>query len=559
MRPLFTLPLAFAGISSWVRLFRRFALIWCCTAGLASATDVVTYHNDIYRTGWNPEESILTLSNVQSSSFGKLFSTPVDGVIDAEPLYLSAVSIPGQGTHNVLYVVTENDSVYAFDADDGTPLWQTSLLGPGETPSDTHNCGQITPAIGITSTPVIDRSAGPNGTIFVVAMSKNGSTYYQRIHALDITTGKARGGSVTVQAKYPGTGDNSQNGFVVFDPRQYAERSGLLLLDHVLVTAWTSHCDQRPYTGWIIAYDTRNGKQVGVLDVTPNGNEGAIWQAGGGLASDGRNIFFLSGNGTFDTTLDSQGFPENGDYGNAFLKLSTTGRKLAVADYFTMHNTVQESNQDLDFGSGGAMIVPVQKDSGGNPHSLAIGAGKDGNIYIADRNNMGKFNPNNDDALYQELSGALSGGLWSVPACFGGNVYFGPVGNRLLHFKFSNAKLSTTPISKSATSFTYPGSSPSVSSNGTKNGVVWAIEHSDPNDVLHAYNATDLSNELYNSDQAPNDRDQLGTASHFGTPLIVNGKVYVGTHNGVTVYGLLGQGDSGLSAHVKPDTKSKNK
>lgn len=511
---------------------------------MASATDVVTYHNDLYRTGWNPAETTLTRSNVQSSTFGKLFTMPVDGVIDAEPLYLSAVSIPGLGVHNVVYAVTESDSVYAFDAGDGTQLWHTSLLGPGEVPSDTHGCGQITPGIGVTSTPVIDRTAGPNGTIFVVAMSKNSSAYFQRVHALDITTGKPRGGPVTVQAKYPGTGDNSQGGYVIFDPAQYAERSGLLLLNHVLFTAWTSHCDERPYTGWVMAYDTRTGKQVAVLDITPNGNEGAIWQAGSGMASDGSNIFFLSGNGTFDTKLDSQGFPENGDYGNAFLKLSTSGKKLAVSDYFTMHNTVQESNADLDFGSGGALIVPVQKDSGGNPHYLAIGAGKDGNIYVADRNNMGKFNPNNDDALYQKLSGAVSGGLWSMPAYFAGNVYFGPVGNRLLHFQFSNAKLSTSPVSKSAISFTYPGTTPSGSSNGSKNGIVWAIEHSDPTDVLHAYNSDDLSNELYNSNQAANQRDQFGTASHFGTPMIVDGKVYVGTRNSVAVFGVLGQADS---------------
>ncbi|MBZ5574209.1 MAG: pyrrolo-quinoline quinone [Acidobacteriia bacterium] len=508
--------------------------------GLASATDVVTYHNDIYRTGLNSKETALTLTNVNSNSFGKLFSIAVDGVIDAEPLYLEAVSIPGQGTHNVLYVVTENDSVYAFDADTGAQLWHTSVLGQGEAPSDTHGCGQITPEIGITSTPVISRNIGANGTIFLVAMSKKSSTYFQRIHALDLATGKEQHGSpVTVQAKYPGTGDNSQNGQVIFDPGQYAERSGLLLLNHVLYTAWTSHCDQRPYTSWVIGYDIKTGKQS-VLNVTANGNEGAIWQAGAGLASDGSNIFVLTGNGTFDTTLDGQGFPVNGDFGNAFLKLSTTS-KLAVADYFTMHDTVHESNIDQDLGSGGAMVLPVMKDAGGNPHSLAIGAGKDGRIYLVDRNNLGKFNPNNDDAIYQELDGALPGGIWSTSAYFKGSVYFGPVGNRLLQFKFSNAKLLTSPASKSATSFTYPGSTPSVSANGTKNGIVWAIEHSDPNDVLHAYDASDLSKELYNTNQAQGQRDQFGTASHFGTPMIVNGKVYVGTRNNVTVFGLLGQ------------------
>ena len=520
-----------------------FLTLWLLLTGLCtllSATDVTTYHNDIYRTGLNNKETVLTLSNVNSTNFGKLMILPVDGVIDAEPLYLSNLTIPGQGSHNVVYTVTENDSVYAFDADDGTQLWHTSALGPGESPSDTHSCGQITPEIGITSTPVISRSLGPNGTIFVVAMSKKSNTYFQRIHALDLTTGTEQKGSpVTVEAKYPGTGDGSSGGYVVFDPYQYAERAGLLLLDHTLFTAWTSHCDERPYTGWVIGYDVRSGKQA-VIDVTPNGNEGAIWQAGAGLASDGSNIFFLVGNGTFDTALDGNGFPSKGDYGNAFMKLSTSGGKLAVADYFTMHNTVQESNADEDLGSGGTLLLPPQKDSNKKTHLLAVGAGKDGNIYIVDRTNMGKFNPNNDNAIYQELDGVVSGGLWSMPAYFNQSVYFGPVSNRLLQFKLSNAKLASSPASKSSFSFSYPGTTPSISANGTSNGIVWAIEHSSP-DVLHAFAADDLSKELYNTNQAPNSRDHFGNASHFPTPMIVNGKVFVGTTNGLAVFGQLGQ------------------
>jgi hypothetical protein len=524
-------------LANW---FPWLALFVICAAGLSLATDVVTYHNDIFRTGQNLQETILTLSNVNSSSFGKLFTMPVDNVIDAEPLYLSGVTIPGKGTHNVIYTVTENDSVYAFDADQGTLLWQVSALGTGESPSDTHGCGQISPSIGITSTPVIDRSVGPHGTIYVVAMSKKGSTYYQRIHALDLTTGKEQGTSpITVSGKYPGTGDGSQGGYVIFDPGQYAERQGLLLLNGVLFTGWTSHCDQRPYTGWVIAYNAKNGAQVGVLDLTPNGNEGAIWQAGAGMASDGSYIYVLDANGTFDTNLNAQGFPAMGDYGNAFVKISTSGGKLAVADYFNMYDTVSESDSDTDLGSGGALLLPEMKDAQGKPHYLAIGAGKDSNVYVVNRNNLGKFNPNNDSAIYQELDGALPGGLWSMPAYFNGNVYFGPEGYNLLQFSFTNAKLSTAPVAKSTASFTYPGSTPSVSANGTQNGIVWAIEHSDPNDVLHAYNASSVAQEIYNSSQAGNGRDSFGSASHFGTPMIVNGKVYVGTQNGVAVFGLL--------------------
>jgi hypothetical protein len=527
--------------------YRSGGLFWVisfslCAALFSSATDVVTYHNDIARTGQNLQENVLTTGNVKSSSFGKLFTVAVDGIIDAEPLYLSAVSIPGKGTHNVVYAVTENDSVYAFDADAGTLLWQVSVLGTGESPSDDHGCTQITPQIGITSTPVIDRASGPHGTVYVVAMSKNGSNYFQRIHALDITTGAEEfGGPVAIQAKYRGTGDNSHNGYVIFDPGQYAERQGLLLLNHVIYTGWTSHCDNRPYTGWLIGYDENALTQTSVVNLTPNGSEGSIWQSGSGIASDGRNLFFLDANGTFDTTLNANGFPNKGDYGNAFLRVSTTGKKLRVVDYFNMFNTVQESNNDDDLGSGGVVLLPAMKDVNGKFRRLAIGAGKDQNIYIVDRTNMGKFNPNNDNAVYQEIDGVLGGGEWATSAYFNGSVYFGPVGNNLLQFQFSKAKLSTSPVSKSAASFTYPGTTPSVSANGSSNGIVWAIEHSDPNDVLHAYDATNLANELYNSSQAPNQRDSFGSASHFGTPLIVNGKVYVGTANGVTAFGLLGK------------------
>jgi len=527
-------------LRTWRSALFCLAFFGLCTGLTSAATDVVTYHNDVARTGQNLHETVLTTRNANSSNFGKLFAFPVDGIIDAQPLYLSGVSFPGKENHNVVYAVTENDSVYAFDADAGSLLWHVSVLVKGESPSDDHGCYQITPQIGITSTPVIDRASGPHGTIYVLAMSKSSSNYFQRIHALDITTGKEQfGGPVAVKAKYPGTGDNSQNGYVIFDPAQYAERQGLLLLNHVIYTAWTSHCDFRPYTGWLIGYDESTLAQTGVLNVTPNGNEGSIWQSGAGIASDGQNLYFLDANGTFETRLNKQGFPNKGDYGNAFLKVSTSGKKLRVADYFNMFDTVSESDADEDLGSGGALVLPPMKDFNGNTRHLAIGAGKDQNIYIVDRNHMGKFDPDNDNAIYQEVDGVLGGGEWATSAYFNGNVYFGPQGNNLLQFRFSKAKLSTSPCSKSAASFVYPGTTPSVSANGSSNGIVWVIEHSDPNDVLHAYDATNLGNELYNSNQAAKHRDNFGSASHFGTPTIVNGKVYVGTTKGVTVFGLL--------------------
>jgi outer membrane protein assembly factor BamB len=531
-------PLYGRSQEAWVRLrpFSWLILLAACAAATGLAKDVTTYHNDLFRTGLNAQETILTTSNVKFASFGKLFAFSVDGKIDAQPLYLSAVSIPGKGTHNVVFAVTENDSVYALDADKGTPLWQVSLLPIGESPSDDHGCGQISPQIGITSTPVIDRSSGPHGIIYVVAMSRNSSNkYFHRIHALDVASGQEKlGGPVSVRAKY-----RNHQGFVTFDPGQYAERQGLLLLKHVVYTAWTSHCDQPPYTGWTVGYSESTLAQTGVLNVTPNGSEGAIWQSGAAMASDGSNIFFLDANGIFDTELNKRGFPMNGDYGNGFVKVTIKNTKLTITDYFNMFNTVEESNNDDDLGSGGALLLPTMKDANGKARFLAMGAGKDSNIYIVDRTNMGKFNPNTNN-IYQEIDGALSGGVWSMPAYFNGSVYYGPQGNNLLQFRFWQAKLSTSPASKSANTFGYPGTTPSVSANGVRNGIVWAIEHSGP-DVLHAYDATNLGNELYNTNQAPNGRDQFGNASHFGTPMIVNGKVYVGTDNSVAVFGQLGK------------------
>jgi outer membrane protein assembly factor BamB len=503
----------------------------------ASGVDVVTYHNDNGRTGQNLNETILTLTNVNSATFGKLAFFSADGKVDAQPLYLSSLNIAG-GTHNVLYVASEHGTLYAFDADSGTVLWHVSLLESGETPSDDRGCSQITPQIGITSTPVIDRTAGTNGTIYAVAMSKNaGGTYFQRLHALDLTTGaELLGGPTTVQASYPGTGDNSTGGNVIFDAKQYAERAGLLLLNHTLYLTWTSHCDARPYTGWIIAYNAATLAQSSVLNVTPNGNEGSIWMAGTAPAADSAgNIFFLDANGTFDTTLTSSGFPAQGDFGNTFIKLSTSGG-LKVADYFATFDTAQKSNADVDLGSGGALLLPDLVDGSGQTQHLAVGAGKDANMYIVDRDNLGKFNSATNN-IYQELDGALPGGVWGMPAYFNDTIFYGSVGSTLKAFSITSARLSTAPTSETSVSFPYPGTTPSISANGTNNGIVWAHENSNPA-VLHAYNAADLTHELYNSNQAGT-RDQFGAGNKFITPMIAHGKVYVGTTNGVAVFGLL--------------------
>ncbi len=520
-----------------------------CMVPAAFSQNVLTYHNNNARTGLNAAETTLTLSNVNSASFGKLFEVTVDGLVDGEPLYLSAVPIPGSGTHNLLIVVTENDSVYAFDADTGGGIWNISTLGAGETPSDDRGCSQVTPQIGITSTPVIRRPAGSNGVIYTVAMSKNSSgDYFQRLHALDATTGKELyNGPVTITAKYPGTGDNSSGGNVVFDPAQYKERSGLLLAGETVYLTWASHCDIRPYTGWVMGYNATTLAQKTVINVTPNGNEGAIWGSGAGLTADGSgNIFFLDANGVFDTTLTSGGFPDSGDYGNAFIRLTTSGG-LAVADYFEMDNGVQESNGDVDLGSGGALLLPPMKDGSGNTWNLAVGAGKDTNLYIVNRESMGKFNPDSN-GNYQELAGVLPGGIWSMPAYANGRLYYGPVGQPILEFEFKDAKLLAAPVAQTSNSFGYPGATPSISSNKGSNTIVWAAENTNPA-VLHAYNAKTLV-ELYNTNQAASGRDHFGAGNKYITPLIINGKVYVGTTTGVGAFGLLS--DKADAGHTAP-------
>jgi outer membrane protein assembly factor BamB len=496
--------------------------------------DALTHHFNAGRTGLNASEVILTHANVNDKQFGLLRILHVDGVVDAEPLYVSNIVVGGK-ERDVVYVVSEHDSVYAFDADTGAQLWKTSVLPTGEATA-TNGCSQITPEIGITATPVIDRHAGAHGTIFLVGTSEDDSgNYHHRVHALDIVTGVQLHAPTEVAATYPGTGANSSRGKVIFDANLYAERAGLLLMNGAIYTGWTSHCDGGPYTGWLIGYSESTLEQTSVLNLTPNGGQGSIWMAGSGLAADeSGNIYFLDANGTFDTTLNSKGFPANSDFGNGFIKVSTVNGKLAVSDYFEMYDTVNESNNDEDLGSGGAMVLPDLKDDKGVTHYLAVGAGKDQNIYVVDRGNMGKFNPNNDTAIYQEIDGAI-GGVWSMPAYYNNTVYYGGANDTLKAFSISNAKLATSPRAQSPTNFEYPGTTPSITAHGTENGIVWTVENSNPA-VLHAYVAADLQ-ELYNSNMAAKGRDHFGAGNKFITPLAVNGKVFVGTPDGVAVFG----------------------
>ena len=523
-------------------------LMFCVLSGGsgAAAQHVLTWHNDNARTGQNLGEKTLTLQNVNSRTFGKLFTISVDGKVDAEPLYAARIEIANEGFRNVLFVATEYDSLYAFDADTGKQFWHVRLLKPGETPSDSVHCGQIVPEIGITSTPVIDLHRGPHGTVYVVAMSKNPQgRYIQRFHALDLRSGGEEfGGPVEVRATFPGTGAASRGGTAIFDSKQYAERAALLLVNGVIYTTWTSHCDHNPYNGWIIAYDAGTLQQTAALDITPNGEEGAIWQSGAGPAADTRgNIYLLTANGTFDTNLNTQGFPSQGDFGNSFLKIAASSGRLLVADYFTPFNVISENASDMDLGSGGPVVLPDMKDGSGKTWRLVVGAAKDRNIYVLDRDAMGKFNPQGNQNIYQELHQALKGTVYrGQPAYFDGRLYSSSANDFLYEFRLVNARLVDEPISHTANKFVYPGAAPSISANGSRNAIVWAAENGrgeQPGPAsLRAYDASDLAHELYDSNEMP-ERDYFGIGNKFITPMIAHGKVYVGSADGVGVFGLL--------------------
>ena len=537
-------------------LLRRGFVAWLTYCGsvlvsaavLSGQASVLTWHNDNARTGQNLQETILTPANVNSSTFGQLAVLNVDGKVDAQPLYVPSVSIPNQGVHNVLYVATEHGSLYAFDADTFVQLRQVSLLGANEVPSDDHGCGQVTPEIGITATPAIDLQVGRNGTIYSIAQSKDATQHYHhRLHALDLTTLTEQPGSpVEIQASYTGSGAEN-----TFNPAVHTERPGLLISNGVVYTSWGSHCDGGAYEGWVLSYNATTLAQVGVLGLIPNGNDGGVWAAGSGPAADANgNVYLLTGNGTFDTALNSAGFPSLGDYGNAFVKISTSG-PLAVTDYFTMLNTVAESAADVDLGSGGLMLLPPMDNGKGTGTlvSLVVGAGKDSNIYVLDQGNLGKFNPGMD-SIYQLMSGVLPAGTWSSPAWFNGTLYYGGVADNLKAFAFTNGLFAEA--SQSAHTFPYPGTTPSISVNGTANGIVWAVENQ-ATSVLHAYDANNLANELYNSNQAGG-RDHFGAGNKFIVPTIANGKVYVGTTSGVGVFGRLAGSPAPLLSIAKTHT-----
>jgi hypothetical protein len=504
---------------------------------------VTTYHNDNSRSGQNTSETVLAPANVNVNQFGKLFSQAVDGYVYAQPLYLPNVSIPGKGTHNVVYVATEHDSVYAFDADstsggNSSPLWRTSFIDPAHgittVSSADVGCSDLVPEIGITSTPVIDTGTG---TLYVVAKTKENGSFVQRLHALDVATGAEKfGGPIVIRARVRGTGDGSRNGIIKFDALREGQRPGLLLQNGNVYIAWASHCDIGPYHAWVTTYDIATLAQTGVWNSTPNGGLGGAWQSGAGLAGDATfNAYLATGNGTFDANLGGR------DFGDTVLKLRPPAlNRLRVADWFTPYNQQQLNNEDADLGSGGVLLLPDQN----GPHAhLLVQAGKEGTVYLIDRDNMGHFNPNNNDQIVQSLDGAV-GGMWAMPAWWNNNVYFGGAGDYLKMFTFNTntGLLSASPDSESGTFFGYPGPTPSISANGTSSGIAWALQtdaYNSGSTILHAYDATDLSKELYNSAQNST-RDDAGGAVKFTVPTVANGKVYVPAVKQLSVYGLLG-------------------
>jgi len=497
---------------------------------MKAQSGVLTYHNDNARTGQNLNEAVLTPANVNQSAFGKLFSYGVDGYVYAQPLFVPSVNFPGVGPRNAVYVATEHDSVYAFDAESAASLWQVNFLGPGVTtiPGLETDCDQILPEIGITATPVIDPASG---TIYVVAVTKEdsvGGGYVHRLHALDLSTGAERSGSpVVIQASAPG----SDGGTITFNPRSQNERSGLLLLNGVVYTAWSSHCDIAPYHGWLIGYDARTLAQVSVYITTPSGSQAAIWGGGAGPAVDAQgNIFIATGNGSFDADRGGQ------TYGDSFVKLTPRQGGMSAVDYFAPSNQAILAQDDEDLGSGGVLVVPDSAGNAAHPH-LLVGAGKQGRIYLVDRDNMGRFDLNTENNL-QTLNGVIRASF-GTPAYFNNTLYYGGSGDPLQAFTFSGAALSATASSRSPKSFAFPGTTPSLSSNGTSNGIVWAIENAGQA-VLHAYAAEDLSRELYNSARAGG-QDDAGRYVKFSVPTIANGRVYVGGQSSVAVFGLLPQ------------------
>jgi hypothetical protein len=524
---------------------------------LHAQISVLTWQNDNARTGLNPNETLLTRSNVNPYGFGQLFLHPLDGQSFTQPLCVPGVAIPNKGTHNVVLVATLHDTVYAFDADNSfgsnaAPLWHTSFINPpaGILPVPINvvsapygNCFTFATEIGIVGTPVID---GVRGVVYLVARTwepappPNSGTFIQvhRLHALDVATGAERSNSpVVIEAVVPGLGDGSSNGLQRFDSSREMQRCGLLLANGIVYIAWSSYCDFDVYHGWVLAYDALTLQQLSAFNTTPNGRRGGIWMSGAAPAAapDG-SIYCVTGNGSFDGSAN----PTN--FGDCFLKLAPTN--LALLDYFAPHDQSTMNSADLDLGSGGVVVLPDALGSGLHPHLLA-GCGKTGQIYLLDRDALGHFNPIADSQILQEspvyVSATGQPYFFGLPALFNGRLYFQAVNQPLRGFTVANAQFQPAPVSQSTEVTGFRGAMPAISANGTNNGIVWQVVPPSPGlGALRAYNADDLSQKLYDSYSA---NAQAGTHDYysyikFSVPTIANGKVYVIAETNLTVWGL---------------------
>ena len=529
-----------------------FILVLACGFALAAAGQrpapatkgglpvIATAQYDNARTGANLLETVLTPHNVNVAQFGRIAFLPVDGDVYAQPLYIPQLDIPGKGVHNVVFIVTERDSAYAFDADAASrePLWQVSFLDAKKniTTVSAHDvqCPFIQLDIGITSTPVMDL---PSKTLYALARTReaeNGNwAFRQKLHALDLGTGAEKKGSpVTIRASFQGDRSLFSKGLTEFDPLRENQRAALLLANSNIFITWASSCDVGPYYGWVMSYDAHTLKQTSVLNVAPGAKESGIWQADAGPAADANgNIYLITGNGKF--TAASGGH----DYGDSVLKIALTSGGLAVRDYFTPADQEQLNDTDGDFGSGSPILLPDQP----APHShLLLAAGKSSKLYELDRNNLGHFHQGDDSNAVQVVpAGAQSFG---APAYWNGHVFYFLMNDYLRDYALRNGRLTAQPVAKSTTNINDPGT-PAISANGMKNGIVWILSTkvwngSDQAAILFAYDATKVSHELYKSTQNP-ERDRAGNALRFTIPTIANGRVYVPTKRRIDVYGLL--------------------
>jgi hypothetical protein len=500
--------------------------------GIASAygQDVLTQHNDVSRSGMNPNETFLTPQNVTVSQFGKLFTQNVDGIIVGQPLYASNLLMNDGNMHNVVFVATQHNTVFAFDADsnlgnDASPLWSVSLDEGGTTdPIADYGCtGTHFTEIGVTGTPVIDPG---ETTLYVVAKTVTAGQRAFSLHALNLSTGsESFGGPVVITGTAP-----SSNGSGTFNPMYQLQRPALLLENGTLYIGFGGNgCDEYAYNGWMFAYDSQTLAQTAAFLVTPDGTRGSIWQGGSGPAADEfGNIYVATANGTYD------GPAGENDFGDSVLKMGWNGSTFGVLDYFTPYNQLQLAQQDLDLGSAGPLILPDQP--GLYPHELVAG-GKQGTLYLINRDNEGQFNPVTDDVI-QSIPNAVVNELTGVPSYWNGSVYVAGELDYIKQFALVNGALTTTPVSETTVAFTGTGpASTSISANGNSNGILWAIAHN--SNTLYAFDPTNLANEFYNSGQAAKQRDKLSPVIRFATPTVYNGKVYIGGQSTLTVYGLL--------------------